>query len=430
MLYEGGAAAPRTLHEGGNRGELLHPNAARGGHCRTPSGRSGVPEVQWMPMSRRAGWHQCLLACTALIAGLLVACYGRRASAEPSAAGQDADAVRKPPIPVSFLVHNAGWIELLYPPSARDRVGALLAHAEDARAELAELLGQPPVQAIEVRLARSTEEMAALAPIELPPSGEAVGIAYPNIRLLLLSLAGPDGSGNPDLVTVFRRELARYALQEATAPKRPPEWFQNGFADRFSGRLGWRQDGTLLWSAVRHKLVPLLADTGQASAAGQPRAAIDERPNELIVAESADFLDFLLAAPRHTRFPTCVDALHRGQSLPGALQEAYSSDAFVLELSWRRQIARRATLTLSALATGVPVLGAVVVIAIRSLRRRKNRPLEAMTGPRQQRLPKASSERRRVHIVLSRRGEAPDLASIVQSDIPKIEHDGEWHTLH
>lgn len=372
-----------------------------------------------------------VVSCVLLAAFSSISSFARFAAAEPSAAEFDGVGVRKPPIPVSFLAHNAGWIELLYPPSARDRVGAFLAHAEEARTELAELLGQPPVQSLEVRIARNPEELMTLSPLESPPPGGSTGVAYPSIRLLLVSLAQADGSGDLDLGAVFRRELARFAMQEATGPKRSPEWFQNGFADRFAGRSAWWREGALLWAAARHRLVPLLTDERRVFSAEGARAAEESRSrNELLSAESADFVDFLLAAPRHTRFPTCVNALQRGETLSAAIREAYGSDAFVLESAWRRQVALRATLVLSALATGIPVMGVAIFIGVRYLRNRKNRRPGAASPGREHRHAKAAGERRRVHIVLGRRGEAPDMANFGKGDIPKIEHEGEWHTLH
>ena len=42
----------------------------------------------------------------------------------------------------------------------------------------------------------------------------------------------------------------------------------------------------------------------------------------------------------------------------------------------------------------------------------------------------ASSERPRVHIVFSRRDERVETPVLPESEIPKVEHEGEWHTLH
>src|SRR3954471_14791972 len=92
---------------------------------------------------------------------------GAAFAAEPAASpasGRTAQTPPKPQVPASFLPYDAGWLQIVYPPSARDRVAPLVAHAEQARGELANLLGAIPVEGIEVRVARGPDEMAGLGP--------------------------------------------------------------------------------------------------------------------------------------------------------------------------------------------------------------------------------------------------------------------------
>src|SRR5262249_31825483 len=93
--------------------------------------------------------------------------------------------VRKPPVPVSFSSADEGWMESRYPPAARDRVTPLAAEAEEARGELAEALGRPPLEDVEVRIAiHGAEEMASLAPSSMPPTAGATGMTYPKLKLI------------------------------------------------------------------------------------------------------------------------------------------------------------------------------------------------------------------------------------------------------
>ena len=66
--------------------------------------------------------------------------------------------------------------------------------------------------------------------------------------------------------------------------------------------------------------------------------------------------------------------------------------------------------------------------AVRALRRRKaraeERRLQGAGGPA------VSSDRARVHIVFSRRDERIEPPMVPEAEIPKVEHEGEWHTLH
>src|SRR5882672_1609836 len=99
--------------------------------------------------------------------------------------------VRRPSVPVSFLSHDGGWITFQYPPSARDRVGPLIQHADDLRAELAVLLGQPVLDGVEVRVARGPDELSTLAPEKMPPPRAATFACYPALKLAVLSLGNP-----------------------------------------------------------------------------------------------------------------------------------------------------------------------------------------------------------------------------------------------
>src|SRR4051794_19316148 len=149
------------------------------------------------------------------------------------------EAPRRPPIPVSFLAHDGGWIQFLYPPSARDRTAPLIAQADDLRAKLAEHLGQTPLDGVEIRVARSAEEMAALAPQGAPPPPRAAAVAYSKLRLVVLSLGSAGSSDLAELQEGFRGELARLALAEAVSGRPIPAWFIEGFVRHFSGDGEW-----------------------------------------------------------------------------------------------------------------------------------------------------------------------------------------------
>ena len=42
----------------------------------------------------------------------------------------------------------------------------------------------------------------------------------------------------------------------------------------------------------------------------------------------------------------------------------------------------------------------------------------------------AASGQKRVHIVLSRREEGAETPFVPEAKVPRVEHEGEWHTLH
>ncbi|MEJ7730827.1 MAG: hypothetical protein WKG00_16615, partial [Polyangiaceae bacterium] len=64
-----------------------------------------------------------------------------------------ADARGVPALPPEYLSQDAGWIRFGYHPSARDRIQALLASANELRADLAALFGRQVLDGVEVRVA-------------------------------------------------------------------------------------------------------------------------------------------------------------------------------------------------------------------------------------------------------------------------------------
>src|SRR5258708_16593029 len=166
------------------------------------------------------------------------------------------DPVRKPAIPVSFLSEERGWIQLWYPPSARDRVAPLIAQADDLRAELAEALAQTPLDGVEVRIAREWGEMGTLAPQDRPLAPDASRMSYPKLKLIVLSLgsAGPIEPG--ELADAFRHELARLAFIEAVGARAVPAWLTEGFALHISGENQKARGWALYPAPVRRQTLP------------------------------------------------------------------------------------------------------------------------------------------------------------------------------
>jgi hypothetical protein len=337
----------------------------------------------------------------------------------PAAETGSFDVPRKPPIPVSFLSHEGGWIEFQYPPSARDRVGSVVAQADELRAELTEALGQTPLEGVEVRVARGTEEMSTLAPSGSPPGPEQTSIVYPQLRLIVLSLSGGDVAAN--LGSAFRLELARLALWQAVGGRTLPRWFSEGFAARFSREGEWAREWQLLRAALRGRTHTTLELDRAFEKGGAHKA--------LAAAEATDFLAFLLKPEKTAKFAGAIERLRQGDEVRSALGAGYASDITALEREWRSELGRRATLTAILGGVGFPALALVAVVFVRAARRRR---IAALRLKGQKRLRgKALPDAPRVHIVLSRREERVEPAMLApEPEVPKVEHEGEWHTLH
>jgi hypothetical protein len=330
------------------------------------------------------------------------------------------DTLRKPDIPVIFLSHDLGWIQFQYPPSARDRTSPLIAEADDLRAELAEDLGQTPLDGVEVRVARGLEEMRSLAPQGSPPEAPAVSIAYSKLKLIVLSLMSADGSEPAELRDGFRRELARLALAEAVTPRAIPGWLADGFVHRFSRQGEWAREWALYRASVGHRM----------QAVSEFDAVLEKGGSNgsLAVAQATDFVGFLMKAEKRVRFAAAIERIRQGDSLESALISTYGNGLSTLERHWRAERTRWTTLITVSMAIGAPALCFVGWSILRAVRRRRL-GARHVEGKKAQR-PGTASERARVHIVLSRRDDRLEAPVIAEPEIPKVEHEGEWHTLH
>jgi hypothetical protein len=330
------------------------------------------------------------------------------------------NAPRKPPVPVSFLSDERGWIQFWYPPSARERVAPLVAQADDLRAELAEALAQTPLDGVEIRIARGTEEMGTLAPQDKPIAPDATNATFPRLKLIVLSLGSSSPVEPAELSDAFRRELSRLAFVEAVGAHTVPAWLIEGFALRFSADGQRWQSWELYRASVRRQTLPT-SELDHAIEAGGSGAA-------LAFAESEDIVAFLLRPEMHGKFGGAVERLRQGDNLDAALTYAYSFGIAGTERQWRAELGRRTTLNSILMGVGFPALCLIAYAGARAFRRRK--ALAAV-----KRLPRkdaraGSAERPRVHIVFSRRDERVEPPVLPESEIPKVEHEGEWHTLH
>jgi hypothetical protein len=340
------------------------------------------------------------------------------------ALADDFGSIKKPAVPASFFSHDAGWITFFYPPSARERVGPLIAQADEVRAELGRALGAPLLEGVEVRIARGPDEMAGFAPqiragSPSPMAVKSTTITFPALKLIVLSL-GEFGAAEPvALGEALRRELGRVALHAAMHGRPLPAWFSDGFAMEFAGeRTGSRQ--WLLFKAyLRRAIAPLDALDDLMTRGGADA--------ELAIAEGADFVGTLLRPETRGRFAACAARVKNGEPFATALAAAYGKSFEQVEKTWRDDLGGRCGVRAVALAFAVPGALIVALFAFRTIRRRKVR----RKAPRK--LPESRAvapEKKRVHVVFARRDEHVSAPTVVEPEVPRVEHEGEWHTLH
>ncbi|MFZ5895971.1 MAG: peptidase MA family metallohydrolase [Myxococcota bacterium] len=333
------------------------------------------------------------------------------------------------PPPPGFNLFDGGWIRFYYHPSSREHVQALIAESTVIRRELTERLGTNVLSHVRVDVARTPGEMATLAPADAPYPEYAAGVAYSEIGLVLLSLSPVHPTSEHNLVQVFRHELAHIALFDAVAGRHVPRWFNEGFAVFASGESSFERLRTLWLASVADTLPPLSQlDTGFPA---------NEADAEIAYAEAVDVVRFLVRKREHFRFQGLVERVRAGEEFASSLKDAYGVDLPLLEQEWREDVARRYTfwpVLLSGTFVWVGVLG-LFVLGWRKKRLRAKLTLsrwaeeEAREDEMRARL--ADGQSPRVHIVLARgphQGLPP--MPLPETDVPKVQHEGQWHTLH
>jgi hypothetical protein len=337
--------------------------------------------------------------------------------AQPSAAALPAP-------PIDFQRIDDGWLSLEFPASVRERVEGLLRGAEDYRGALAGEFGQGVLDRVLVRVARSPDQMAELAPVGAPPFSYAAGMAYPSAHVILLALKAPDTWEAPDLVELLRHELAHIALSDAVAGHHVPRWFDEGLAIHESGELPWARRLALADASLGRRLLPLADLDG-----GFPS---DRYEVNVAYAESADFVSFLLRDADRARFGSLIERVRAGAAFNRALEDAYGTDLRKLEYEWITEVGRRFGVV-PALTGGGLLWTLIVGLAVAAwVRRRKNAKEKlarwaAEEASLQAAIAAADRERvQKVPIPPPADGMPPRLGP----GVPLVEHEGRWYTVH
>lgn len=371
----------------------------------------------------------------ALVAALFALAWGGPAVAQPEdgtgALGPrdvapviQPAAAKLPPPPSDFQRIDDGWLVLEFPSSVRDRVEAMARDAQDFRARLAADLGQPVLEHVLVRIARNPGQMAELAPEGAPPFGYAVGMAYPSLRLILISMLAPGSWEAADLTETLRHELTHVALEDAVAGHHIPRWFNEGLAIHESGEF-WGKRFRVLWDAtVSRSLLPL---------AGLDRAFPSEGSEVSIAyAESADVVRFLMRDDDRARFGSLVERVRNGAAFDRALDDAYDTDLRKLEYEWREDASHRFGLV--PMLTGGGALWTLIAgLTVAAWAKRKKRAkVKLAQWAREEAEMDAAMAAARDRIVAAQtasEGEV-DVPPHMRPGVPIVEHEGRWYTLH
>jgi Peptidase MA superfamily len=361
-------------------------------------------------------------------------------------------ALRLPDAPEGYQRLKHGWLEVDVPPSLAHWGNALVKEGEAFRTEVNARLGFTGLDRVVVRVAEDAKHMLRLAPPGAPYPEYADGVAYSRLGLILLTVEPEHAAEDYDLLTTFRHELAHVALYDATQHHDIPLWFNEGLAIHLSRENAFARSKALWSATISGNLLPL--------------KQIDRRfPKDIVgvplaYAESADVVRYLLRTQDQERFRLLIKRIARGQAFEAALSDSYGMDLYNLESLWQQDVRSRNTIW-PVLLSGTVLWGFGLVLIVLAWRRKRAHKHAVMQ--RWEREEAIEAERARA-VLLARAelvslqvpSDAPanTVAGVLWSDpppplpgapptpgnggsraprdsqVPRVEHDGNWHTLH
>ena len=342
-------------------------------------------------------------------------------------------AVEAPAVPSEYREVDQDGIRFSYHPSTRDRIRPLFDRAGAIRGELAELTGANVLRSVEVRVAAVPAEMVQLAPGEVPAS--AVSVAFFEQRMVVMSVLAPSSSSPLDVESAFTHALAHLALDEATGGAAVPAWFHEGFAAHVAG-TGLRGTRALVEAGVFGRFLSLdelALPTSHADLAVSSYGVLARE-------QASDFVRFLASERDRSGAPVLARAVHRvseGESLDRAVIASLDvPDRATVETRWGEARARRYAFVpvLVSLLAAVLIGSGVVTLSRRS-RRSRAAAIAAVRARRERPSTKGAPARPSAKLAAAARlaaGRGKDSAIHLprELEVPKVEHNGEWHTLH
>ncbi len=309
--------------------------------------------------------------------------------------------------------HQVEWV---FPESESKKVAALRAVQREAWTRVVDDLGVSIDPTLTVRVARNPREMQSLAPPGRAPPGYATGVAYPPLGLILLTLSAPETWEPPELDLVLTHEISHVALYRAVGGRPLPLWFTEGLAVYQSAAFRVARMRALLRGALLHEVVPLKDLSNR----------FPDRPYDINIAyaQSADVVAFLRQDDADTeRFGQLITQLRAGAAFEDALSSSYGWTLDGFERAWRDSLRKRYRIAplLFGASTIWSLMAVLLVVAWSRRRRESARKLRKMEAEEQ-----FVDWQRKV----ATEGGEPAHPPAREHDVPRVEHDGESHTLH
>ncbi len=324
------------------------------------------------------------------------------------------EVVEYPTLPADYTTSDVGnWLTVAFPKGTEERMKPALDGAEAFRAELQRDLGSNVLERVKVRVARTPDDMRALAPKGMPPPDYAVGVSYNGLRFVMITLQAPKSFEGSDVTSVFQHELTHVALDDAFGNRHIPRWFNEGYASLRAGE--GRMHAERLHDAVyMHTLIPL-------SELDLRFPDDDNYQLSVAYAEGTDFVRFLLRDGE--RFRSLIARARDGATFDRAMTDAYGVEPRTLEYQWKKELESKDG-SLAAIMTGslLWVFGFFALVVGYFRRKKKHKAIVAEWEQEEQ---LAAAREAKAAAAAEEDFRAPPVYGI-----PKVEHEGDWHTLH
>jgi hypothetical protein len=291
-----------------------------------------------------------------------------------------------------------------------------MTQSDEIRSALSVALGEPVLSSVDVRVAVGTSDFERVVPPGTPRGSGPVAISQ--ARLLVIGL--PSGPLSTSKVSEsFRRGLAHLALDEVAGYNHLPRWIRVGFALHFSTGATLARSRALFWASLERRMLPLT---------DLDHHLKDRSDHDSVAAaQAADFVRYLIEEDESGEaWPLLVHAA-QDEALPAAVRTAYQRSAGSLEQEWREDVAKhKAFMPILGAGTALWVLLAAAVQLRQRLRSRKE---EGEERGKKKKKKRGRPKPKMVRHGKSKRRRAPS-TQIPEPEVPKVSHNGRWHTLH
>ncbi len=333
-----------------------------------------------------------------------------------------------PPKPQNYLEEQEAGISFVYHPSAHERLRATIPTVLQTRARLRAHLGHDVLQTLEIRIAAVADELKTLGPAE-DIADYAPAIAFSRHRLILTSLGSARSLGQNDLGPALAHAMAHVALDEMVDARPIPLWLHEGYAAQMSGDPHSARAQLMVMAALREHLMSI-ADMNALFPRDAPESSV-------AYAHAADLARFLSEKPHQKQFVSLLANTSKGADFETSFESAYGARLGTFESAWQAQMARRYAFLPAFLgALGVWALCMLAIYLRRYVQQRKVRPEQPLREE-----PRGPSDAERIsalemavaraeRIPTRERGESTGAPIPLETEVPKVEHEGDWHTLH